>query len=200
MKAHSLEELSMVRAGQLAQLLATLAFWLSTGTALAEVATDGTLGRKVTLGGRNVTVGADLGQVRGKNLFQSFERFDIPSKGNVTFTGPKGLDNVISRVTGGKPSDIDGTLASKVPGADVYFVNPAGVVFGPNARLDVPASFHASTADELRFKDGARFSAKEPAKSTLAVAAPESFGFLGGKPGTISVNRGALQVPDGKAL
>src|SRR4051794_9674637 len=191
---------SMLRAGQLAQLLAALASWLSTGTALAEVATDGTLGRKVTLGGRNVTVGADLGQVRGKNLFQSFQRFDIPSKGRVTFTGPSGLNNVISRVTGGKPSDIDGTLASKVPGADFYFVNPSGVVFGPNARLDVPASFHASTADELRFKDGARFSARDPAASTLTVAAPESFGFLGGRPGAITVDRGVLAVPDGKAL
>src|SRR5689334_11071527 len=116
------------------------------GTALAEVATDGTLGRKVTLGGRHVTVGADLGQVRGKNLFQSFQRFDIPSKGSVTFTGPAGLDNVIGRVTGGKTSDIEGTLASKVPGADLYLVNPAGIVFGPGARLDVPGSFHAATA------------------------------------------------------
>src|SRR5689334_2117306 len=141
--------------------------WLAAGAASAEVSTDGTLGRKVTLGGRNVTVGADLGQVRGKNLFQSFQRFDIPSKGRVIFTGPSGLDNVISRVTGGKPSAIDGTLASKVPGADYYFVNPSGIVFGPNARLDVPASFHASNADEVRFRDGARFGAKDPTRGTL---------------------------------
>src|SRR4051795_7625969 len=92
--------------------LGVIAAWLAAGAASAEVATDGTLGRKVTLGGRNVTVGADLGQVRGKNLFQSFQRFDVPSRGSVTFTGPKGLDNVISRVTGGRASAVDGTLAS----------------------------------------------------------------------------------------
>src|SRR3954465_15340494 len=117
----------------------------------ADVATDGTVGRKVRLGGKNVIVGADLGQVRGRNLFHSFQRFDVPAKGSVTFTGPKRLDNVISRVTGGDPSRINGKLASKVPGADVYLVNPAGVVFGPGSSLDVPGSFHASTADELRF-------------------------------------------------
>src|ERR671933_98395 len=158
------------------------ALCLTATVAAADVATDGTVGRKVRLGGRNVTVGADLGQIRGKNLFHSFRRFDVPSKGSVTFTGPSGLDNVISRVTGGQASRIDGTLASKVPGADFYLVNPSGIVFGSGARLDVPGSFHASTADELRFKDGTRFSAREPAKGALAVAAPESFGFLGGRP------------------
>ena len=76
-----------------------------------------------------------------------------------------------------------------MPGADLYLVNPSGIVFGPGARLDVPGSFHAATADELRFKDGARFSAREPAKGTLTVAAPESFGFLGGRPGAITVDR-----------
>src|SRR3954469_18492520 len=174
------------RAGRLGTLaVAGVLVWPMLGA--AEVATDGTVGRKARLGGRNVTVGADLGQVRGKNLFHSFQRFDVPSKGSVTFTGPKGLDNVISRVTGGEASRIDGKLASKVPGADVYLVNPSGIVFGPGASLDVPGSFHASTADELRFKDGARFSAKDPAKGTLTVAAPESFGFLGDRPGAITV-------------
>src|SRR5689334_9576933 len=129
--------------------LGAIAAWLAAGAAAAEVSTDGTLGRKVTLRGRNVTVGADLGQIRGKNLFQSFERFDVPSKGRATFTGPAGLESVIARVTGGKTSSIDGTLASRVPGADLYFVNPSGIVFGPHARLDVPGSFHASTADEI---------------------------------------------------
>src|SRR3954447_799274 len=148
------------RAGRLGTLAAigTLVWPLVTA---ADVATDGTVGRKVRLGGKNVTVGADLGQVRGKNLFHSFERFDVPARGSVTFTGPNGLDNVISRVTGGRASRIDGTLASKVPGADVYLVNLSGIVFGPGANLDVPGSFHASTADELRFRDGARFGAKD---------------------------------------
>lgn len=184
----------------MARLLGCAAMAALSCSASADVATDGTVGRKVRLGGRNAEVGAELGQVRGRNLFHSFERFDVPAKGSVTFTGPRGLDNVISRVTGGKASRIDGTLASKVPGADVYLVNPSGIVFGPGARLDVPGSFHASTADELRFKDGGRFSAKDPTRGTLSVAAPESFGFLGGRPGAITVDRGVLAVGSGKQL
>jgi filamentous hemagglutinin family protein len=130
----------------------------------AEVAADGTLGAEVRLTGRDIKVPARLGQILGKNLFHSFERFGIETGGKVTFTGPDGLKNVISRVTGGAPSSIDGTLASKVRGADVWLLNPAGILFGPHARLDVPGSFHASTADELRFEDGAVFSGHRQVK------------------------------------
>ena len=173
---------------------------LAMRTAAAEVITDGSLGAKVRLRGPDVDVGADLGQVRGRNLFHSFERFDIGTHERVTFTGPSGLDNVISRVTGGGRSSIDGTLRSTVSGADVYLLNPSGVVFGPNAQLDVPASFHVSTADELRFEDGAAFNAREPTASGLTVAAPEAFGFLGSKPGALTVERSSLEVPAGEAL
>jgi filamentous hemagglutinin family protein len=169
--------------------------------ALADVATDGTLGAGEAHR-QNVEVGADLGQIRGRNLFHSFERFDVERGGRVTFTGPSGLDNVVSRVTGGEPSKIDGTLASRVPGADVYLVNPGGIVFGPGARLDIPGSFHASTADELRFSDGVAFSAADPGRGGLSVARPEAFGFLGGgrPPGAITVDRGVLEVPAGEVL
>src|SRR5687767_13402545 len=84
----------------------------------AEVATDGTLGAKVRLTGKAVKIPARLGQIRGQNLFHSFERFGVPTKGRVTFTGPDGLKNVIGRVIGGERSSIDGTLASRVRGAD----------------------------------------------------------------------------------
>jgi filamentous hemagglutinin family protein len=166
----------------------------------AEVATDGTLGAKVRLTGKDVKVPARLGQIRGKNLFHSFERFGIETGNRVTFTGPDGLKNVIGRVTGGTPSSIDGTLASAVKGADLWLLNPAGILFGPNARLDVPGSFHASTADELRFADGKVFSALDPQGSVLSVAVPQSFGLLGAKPAGITVDRSVLDVPEGKAL
>jgi large exoprotein involved in heme utilization and adhesion len=82
------------------------------GPVSAEVATDGTLGAKVRLTGKNVKIPARLGQTRGPNLFHSFERFGIETGNRVTFTGPDGLKNVIGRVTGGERSTIDGTLAS----------------------------------------------------------------------------------------
>ena len=75
-------------------------------------------------------------------------------------------------------------------GADFWFINPAGVAFGPNATLDVPASFHVSTADELGFPGGEVFSATDPAKSVLSVAVPEAFGFLSAQPAPISVDVG----------
>jgi filamentous hemagglutinin family protein len=139
--------------------------------------------------------------VRGKNLFHSFERFGVEGGGKVTFTGPSGLDNVVSRVTGGEPSAINGTLASTVPGADVWLVNPAGIVFGPGATLDVPGSFHASTADELRFSDGVAFSASDPGRGGLSVARPEAFGFLGaGKPAAITAQGAAFPIDAGEAI
>ena len=165
--------------------------------AAAEVATDGSLGRRVSLRGGDIEIGAGLGQQRGGNLFHSFQKFDVETGGRVTFTGPGSVKNVIGRVTGGEPSSIDGTLASTIPDADLYLLNPAGILFGPNARLDVKGSFHASTADELRLADGAVFSALDTAGSTLSVAEPQAFGFLGAPPGAITVDNSRLGVPAG---
>src|SRR3954453_16473066 len=72
--------------------------------AAAVVITDGTLGRKVTLKGGDISIGAGLGQQRGGNLFHSFQKFDVETQGKVTFTGPNNVMNVISRVTGGEAS------------------------------------------------------------------------------------------------
>jgi filamentous hemagglutinin family protein len=168
--------------------------------AAAEVATDGTLGPRATLAGPDVEIGVDLGQVRGRNLFHSFQRFDVETGGRATFTGPDGLENVIGRVTGGARSSIDGTLRSTIPGTDLYLLNPAGIVFGPNARLDVRGAFHASTAGELRFADGTAFSALDPAGSTLSVAEPQAFGFLRGPAAGVAVDGSTLEVPTGEAL
>src|SRR5687768_532347 len=116
----------------------------------AQIVTDGTVGPKVSLSGGEIKIGADLGTRRGDNLFHSFEKFGIATGQTATFTGPGAIKNVISRVTGGEVSNIDGKLASTVGQADLYFLNPAGVMFGPNAKLDVPSSFHVSTVHELR--------------------------------------------------
>jgi large exoprotein involved in heme utilization and adhesion len=97
---------------------------------------------------------------------------------------------VLSRVTGGDPSRIDGTLRSTIPGADFYFLKPAGVMFGPGARLDVPGSFHVSTADTAEFSSGERFEARaDGAVPVLAVAAPEAFGFLAEAPAAIEIDQ-----------
>jgi filamentous hemagglutinin family protein len=167
----------------------------------AQITTDGSLGPQIELSGPEMTIGAELGQSRGGNLFHSFQRFGIPTNHSATFTGPDQIQNVIGRVTGGEVSNIDGQLRSTVGQADVYLINPAGVVMGPNASVDVPASLHVSTADELRFADGSRFSARDPGGSTLTLAAPEAFGFLGQQPpGDLRLNGARLEVSEAKTL
>src|SRR4051794_19215377 len=166
----------------------------------AQIVTDGSVGPKVSLHGGQIEIGANLGTRTGDNLFHSFERFGIATGQTATFTGPGDIRNVISRVTGGEISNIDGTLASRVGQADLYFLNPAGVMFGPNARLDVPGSFHVSTAHELRFADGVSFSALDKTGSGLTVAAPEAFEFLDRPPTKLVVDKSQLQLKSGKVL
>jgi filamentous hemagglutinin family protein len=166
----------------------------------ADIATDGTVGPARNLIGPDFRIGAELGTTRGANLFHSFQTFSILTGESATFTGPDNIANVISRVTGGETSTIDGLLHSEVGQADFFFINPAGVMFGPKAQVDVPAAFHVGTADELRFEDGAVFSAVDPAASNLSVARPESFGFLSPQPASITINGSQLEfAPNSRA-
>jgi filamentous hemagglutinin family protein len=144
----------------------------------AQITTDGSLGPQLNLPGPDYQIGPNLGQPRGGNLFHSFQDFNLQSWESATFSGPNHIQNVISRVTGGNPSNIDGLFRSTIPGADVYFLNPYGIMFGPNAQLDVQGSFHASTADYLRLGKNGRFDALHPNDSLLTVAPVEAFGFL----------------------
>ena len=179
-------------------LLTRLSFILGSPAVLAQIVTDGTVGPATTLSGPEMTIGAELGATRGANLFHSFQRFDISTGHRATFNGPDQIQNVIGRVTGGTASNIDGTLRSSVGQADVYLINPAGVVMGPNAKVDVPAALHLSTADELRFSDGSRYSATDPVGSTLSLAAPESFGFLSPQPASLTIMGSQLALKPGK--
>ncbi|MBK5968610.1 MULTISPECIES: two-partner secretion domain-containing protein [Thiorhodovibrio] len=176
-------------------LIASICLLAVTTTVSADIATDGSLGPMVELSGPNMQIGAELGKTHGNNLFHSFQQFNIQADQSATFTGPDNIQNVIGRVTGGQVSEIDGALRSEVGQADVFLINPSGVVMGPNATVDVPASLHVSTADELRFQDGSRFSASEPGASTLTMAAPEAFGFLNrGPTGNLSINGATLSL------
>jgi filamentous hemagglutinin family protein len=169
-------------------------------SAYGDVTLDGTLGRAGALPGPNYAITADLGRQVGGNLFHSFGQFSINTGESATFSGPNSVSNIIGRVTGGNVSFIDGALRSTIPGANLYLLNPAGVLFGEHAQLDVPGSFHGSTADYLRLSDGGRFDARTPGNSVLTVAPVEAFGFLGDAPGRIDINGSFLQVPEGQTL
>lgn len=174
--------------------------YLSFSSTHAQITLDGSLGPKGALAGPNYTIDANVGKQVGGNLFHSFGEFKVNTAESATFTGPNTVDNIIGRVTGGNPSLIDGTIRSTIPDANLYLVNPSGVLFGPNASLDVGGSFHMSTADYLKLGENGRFDAITLSDSLLTSAPPEAFGFLAPNPAPISIQGSQLAVPEGKAL
>jgi filamentous hemagglutinin family protein len=167
-------------------------------------------GSNTPLPGPSITVNGNFGQTRGSNLFHSFSVFNIlragpgvPSQESVTFTPPTGggtISNVISRVTGGtsvftgaKSSLIDGPLNSSIPGANFWFINPNGIIFGSNAVLPTTGSFHASTADYIKLADGNIFAATPSPSEVLTVHPPSAFGFLNANPAGIQVVNALFQ-------
>jgi filamentous hemagglutinin family protein len=155
------------------------------------IRTDGTLGGPATtLSGPLYSIGQNLGVLSGGNLFFSFQYFNVAAQQTALFTTTSpGISNIISRVTGGFASDIEGTLAVRAASGspDFFFINPSGVIFGPTSTVDVPGAFHVSTADYLKFSDGNYFYADTVHSSSLSMAAPEAFGFLGS-------NRASVQM------
>lgn len=172
----------------------------------AEVTVDGTIKTphvapvNITPTDGEYAITADLGQVSGANLFHSFSTFNIGAWEAATFSGPSTITNIISRVTGG-PSSIEGTIRSTILGANFYLMNPYGVVFGPNAFLDVTGSFRVTTADYLKFLNGDRVYA-DPGRTNmvLSTAPVSAFGFLTCAPVPISSTDSFLFVPDGQTL
>ena len=147
--------------------------------------------------------GVRPGGAAGTNLLHSFERFDVGGGDTALFTANPLLTtrNVIARVNGGEsPSLIFGTLASDIDGADLYLLNPNGILFGRDATLDLKGSFFASSADTLRLFDdtGASFEAFSN-EAPLLSATPQEFGFLG-DPATIEVRGSQLAVAPGEAM
>ena len=167
---------------------------------LAGVTTDGSQGPQTTLNGPDYDITDNLGQTRGSNLFHSFSEFDLRAGESAVFSGPASIENIIGRVTGGDASMIDGTIRSNIAGANLFLLNPAGILFGPNAALDISGSFYAGTADYLRFDDGAVFQADPARSSVLSVAQPQSFGFLSANPAGITLDDAQLEVPSGETL
>lgn len=171
--------------------------WLTPLLAGAQVRTDGSLGGTARdLAGPTYAITENLGRRAGNNLFHSFETFRVGSGETALFsTTTPTIANVFSRVTGGGVSTINGTLQLQAAaGAPALFlVNPAGVVFGPGAAIDVPGAFHVSTADSVRFPDGV-FHAEPARASTFSSAPPEAFGFLGERRGAVVLQGAQLST------
>ena len=190
-----------------------------------QIVRDGTLGPPGgPLTGPNYLIDSTSGVIKGSNLFHSFSEFNVhtlPSgtieSATITNSLPVPIQNILSRVTGNSPSAINGPVLSEIPGANFFFLNPAGIVFGPNASLSMSGSVHFTTAGYIRFFDGessANFYAN-PVNDSLVnsilslspvssfgflTASPVAYGFLDGTAAAITVQGSQLSVASGQAL
>lgn len=183
---------------------------LSTQNAVAQLIPDATLGSESSVINPQLikelpSNQIDGGAIRGNNLLHSFQEFNVGEGQGVYFSNPTGIERILTRVTGGNISQILGTLGV-LGNADLFLINPQGIIFGINSTLDLNGSFIGSTASSIKFADGVEFSATNPqAPPLLNINIPLGLQY-GTNPGFI-INRSAngtnqptLQVPVGKTF
>ena len=200
-------------------ILAAIAYFSITNSTQAQIAVDGSTATQVN---GNAIAPTGAGTVNGGNLYHSFSEFNVQQTGVIFNTGNSAVNgadvrNIINRVTGDNPSAILGTIESRqaFPNANLYLMNPNGIVFGQNARLDIGGSFHATTGTGLGFDNGTfnvdknslsfpsgdpktiRFAVSQPAgiinQGNLAVDTGKTITFTGGS----IINTGTLTAPSG---
>ena len=139
------------------------------------------------------------GAIRGVNLFHSLREFSIPQGRGAYFENPSGIANIFTRVTGGNPSNILGNLGV-LGNSNLFLINPKGIVFGPNARLDVRGSFVGSSASGVVFNNGFEFSSANPQTvPLLAINIPVGLRFRD-TPGAIVNASSVSQVIEGTTI
>ncbi len=168
----------------------------------AQIVPDNTTATQVN-GNAIAPVGA--GTVNGSNLYNSFDQFNVPNSGVIFNTGNSTVDgskinNILNRVTGDTPSQILGTIESRTafPNANIFLMNPNGVIFGKDARLDISGSFNVTTGTGLGFAGDRIFSVN---KSSLDFPSgnPQNIRFAVSQPAAI-INQGNLLVNAGKNI
>ncbi|MDV3347082.1 CHAT domain-containing protein [Leptothoe sp. LEGE 181152] len=158
-------------------------------------ATDGT-GTTVTPNGQSFDIESGSLSVDGSNLFHSFQTFQLASENTANFLTNPSVQRIFARVSGGNTAFINGKLKISGSQADLFLLNPAGIIFGPDATLNLPASLTATTANHIEFNHG-RFNATGIHSYGTLIGNPTAFAF--GPSGTIH-NQGDLTLLPGQSL
>ena len=174
---------------QLRLYFATLiALLCHTTVSQAQITTDGTVNTQVNQNGNAAEITG--GETRGGNLFHSFQDFSVNSGGEAFFNNAASINNILSRVTGGNISNIEGAIRAN-GSANLFLINPAGIIFGEGSSLDIGGSFYGSTASSILFENGEFSAADLDNPPLLSVNAPIGLSFRD-NPGDIVLNPGTL--------
>ncbi|MEG5163544.1 filamentous hemagglutinin N-terminal domain-containing protein, partial [Microcoleus sp. AT3-A2] len=177
--------------------------WLSAAAGSANAqpiapAPDGTNTVVTPNGNRYDISGGSFSGDKG-NLFHSFTQFGLSEAQTANFLTNPNIQNILGRITGGNPSLINGLIQVTGGNSNLFLMNPAGIIFGPNASLNVPGSFNATTATGIGFGNNQWFSAIGNNNWATLIGTPNSFAFTN-LPGGSIVNAGNLTVAPGQSL